>query len=92
MPWIVLIIVAVNLVRAIRKRSAKRSRPLCANCSFVHMQYGVSGRNAIFCSFGGGLRPVQIDVLYCTDYTKRGQVTARNPMGFVPVQGIEPAA
>jgi len=92
MPWIVLVVLVVNIIRALRKQGATRVRPVCAGCAFVHMQYGTTGRNAIFCTYSGGLRPVRIDVLYCTDYRKRGEVPVRKPIGFVLIQGNEPAA
>ena len=35
------------------------------------MQYGADGANAVFCTFGAGVRRVNLDVLYCTDYRGR---------------------
>lgn len=62
---------------------------LCAGCAFVHMQYGATGRNAVFCTFGGGVRPVTIDVLYCTDFRSRYAPIRTTRTGFVPVNRIE---
>jgi len=63
---------------------ARRPRGLCAGCRFAHMQYGATGRNAVFCTFGGVVRPVQIDVLYCTDYRDRNAAATTVRMGFAP--------
>ena len=57
---------------------------MCAQCSFVHMQYGATGRNAVFCTFGGGVRAVKLDVLYCTDYRDRNAPTRLVQVGFAP--------
>jgi len=62
MPWIVVFVAFITIMRTLRKQRLNRIRPLCATCSFVHMQYGVNGRNTIFCTYGGGLRAVLIDV------------------------------
>jgi hypothetical protein len=63
MPWIVYVI-AISILRgvseAIKRTRKKRPRGLCADCTFVHMQYGVTGRNAVFCTFGGGVREVKL--------------------------------
>jgi hypothetical protein len=48
------------------------------------MQYGSTGRNAVFCTFGGVVRPVQIDVLYCTDFRDRHAPARTVRIGFVP--------
>jgi hypothetical protein len=54
------------------------------------MQYGATGRNAVFCTFGGVVRPVQIEVLYCTDYTNRAASVRPARIGFVTrVEGVE---
>jgi hypothetical protein len=42
----------------------------------------------ISCTFGGGVRPLKIDVLYCNDYQSRC-VPARAAIGFV--RSIAPA-
>jgi hypothetical protein len=61
-----------GLTAALKQRPRQKpSRPLCAECASVHMQFGATGRNEVFCTFGGGVRPVKLDVLYCTDYRDR---------------------
>jgi hypothetical protein len=90
MPLSLLLGLVIALLRAVRRARKQRPRGLCAGCAFVHMQYGATGRNTVFCTFGGGVRPVTIDVLYCTDYRGR-YVEVRNvSIGFVPeIRGIE---
>jgi hypothetical protein len=54
------------------------------------MQYGASGRNAVFCTFGGGAREVKLDVLYCTDYRNRNAAPRLVQIGFAPeIQGVK---
>ena len=93
MPWIVfyLIVIAVRrAVRLMRRQQAKRTRGLCVGCAFVHMQYGATGGNAVFCSFGGGVRPVKLDLLHCTDYRDRNLRMPPVRIGFVlEIRGIE---
>lgn len=61
--WAIAIALA-RLVRYVRTKPPGRAqRGLCAGCAFVHMQYGATGRNAVFCTFGGGVREVKLDVL-----------------------------
>ncbi len=80
-----------GMVRALRGLRRERPRGLCAGCRFVHMQYGATGRNTVFCTFGGVVRPVQIDVLYCTDYRDRRAGERLVRIGFVPaVRSAEP--
>jgi hypothetical protein len=94
MPWILFWLLVFAAVRVTRKIRTKRARPasrgLCAGCEFVHMQYGATGRNAVFCRFGGGVRMVKIDVLYCTDYRDRNAPPRLVRIGFAPeVEGVE---
>ena len=57
------------------------------------MQYGATGRNAVFCTFGGGVRPVRLDVLYCTDYRNRNTPNRVERVGFVrEIHGVEAEA
>jgi len=78
---------------AVRKTRAVKPQPLCAECVFAHVQYGANARRAISCTFGGTVRPVTLDVLYCTDYRNRNVQIRQAPMGFVPeIQGVETEA
>jgi hypothetical protein len=96
MPIIVYVIV-IAILRAVsetlKRMRAKRPRGLCAGCSFVHMQYGATGRTAVFCTFGGGIRQVKLDVLYCTDYRDRNAQPRLVRIGFTPeISGFEAKA
>lgn len=76
-------VVAAAIQAIVRRPRAMKPQTLCANCSNAHMQYGANGRHAISCTFGGTIRPIGLDVLYCTDYLDR---TGRIPtvrIGFV---------
>jgi hypothetical protein len=46
------------------------------------VQYAVNGKRAISCTYGGGVRPVRIDVLYCTDYCNRNAPRRVAAIGF----------
>jgi hypothetical protein len=82
--YLALINILVRIAAAaVRKRREPKPAPLCATCSFVHLQYAVSGKRAIFCGFGGGLRPITIDVMYCTDYGDRCAPVSAPIVGFV---------
>src|SRR5579864_6858678 len=84
MPWIFLYLVVIGILKALKRMRRKRPRGLCADCAFVHMQYGATGRNAVFCTFGGGVRQVKLDVLYCTDYRNRNTPPRLVRVGFAP--------
>jgi hypothetical protein len=88
MPWIIFYMIVGGivrgLVRAFRRVRARRPHGLCAGCQFVHMQYGATGRNMVFCTFGGVVRQVRIDVLYCTDYRDRNARARLVRIGFAP--------
>ena len=87
--FIVLVRLLVAAMSAIVKRSrAPKAKPLCTECVFAHVQYGACGRRVISCTFGGGVRALKIDVLYCNDYRSR-YVPARAAIGFV--RSIAPA-
>jgi hypothetical protein len=88
--WAIVIALA-RLVRYVRTNaSASSTAGLCAGCAFVHTQYGASGRNAVFCTFGGGAREVKLDVLYCTDYRNRNAAPRLVQIGFAPeIQGVK---
>lgn len=76
-----------GLLAALKRPRKKPLRALCADCSFVHMQYGATGRNSVFCMFGGGVREVKLDVLYCTDYRDRNAAPRSVQVGFAPEIG-----
>jgi hypothetical protein len=67
----------------VRKAREMKPKPLCADCSHAHVQYGANGRCAISCTYGGGVRPIKLDVLYCTDYCARSISMRAGPIGFV---------
>lgn len=86
MPTILLFLVVRGLIAVVtairRNRLANKPKPLCNECAFAHIQFGACGKRAISCTFGGGVRALTIDVLYCTGYQPRF-VPARPAMGFV---------
>jgi hypothetical protein len=91
MPAIALLAMIFGLLRTIRRiRTKPRPRGLCADCAFVHMQYGATGGKAVFCTFGGVVRDVKLDVLYCTDYRNRNAPQRLVRIGFAPeVRSVE---
>ena len=83
--WWAIVIALARPVRYVRTKPPRRAqRGLCARCTFVHMQYGATGRNTVFCTFGRGLREVKLDGLYCTDYRNRNAVPRLVQIGFAP--------
>lgn len=81
--FLVLIVrVIVEIANAARTRKANKPRPLCTDCTYAHVQDAVNGRRTIACTFAGTLRPVQIDVMYCTDYHDRTAVPRLVAIGF----------
>jgi hypothetical protein len=87
MPWFILVMLFKIAFEAIRERIAKAHKakptPLCADCSFAHVQYAANARRAISCTFGGAVRPMKLDVLYCTDYRARDMSLGAGVIGFV---------
>ena len=74
----------VECARAfVRKPREAKPAPLCADCVFAHVQYGANARRAISCTYGGGVRPMKLDVLYCTDYRARDAPLRPGVIGFV---------
>lgn len=71
------------LVQVARKRREPTNDPLCANCAYAHIQHAMSGRRAISCTFAGGVRPITMDVLYCTDHRDRHAAAPVKTVGFV---------
>jgi hypothetical protein len=67
----------------VRKRREVTPQPLCADCFYAHVQYTANARRAICCTFGGAVRPMKLDVLYCTDYCARKLPLRAGVIGFV---------
>ena len=75
------VVIAAKTVKRVR---AEKPKSVCNECVFSHVQYGACGGRAISCTFGGGVRPMTLDVLYCTDYrTRSAPVPIRPAIGFV---------
>ena len=78
-----LYLIVIAVLRSIKRERAPKARGLCADCGFAHIQHGANARSAVFCTFGGGVRPVTLDVLYCTDDRDRNAPPRMNRVGFV---------
>ena len=76
----------VRMVEAVckqwRQPRAPKPRPLCTDCSHAHVQYAMNGRRTIACTFAGSVRPVLLDVWYCTDYRDRNAAPRLVSIGF----------
>jgi hypothetical protein len=86
MPFFVFVLfkVFVEAVRAFRAKAREtKPEPLCAGCFHAHVQYAANARRAISCTYGGGVRPMRLDVLYCTDYQTRDLPARPRVIGFV---------
>ena len=89
--WLIVYFI-VYVCKHMRHARANRPRPLCTDCAHAHVQYAVNGRRAVACTFAGALRPVQIDVMYCTDYRDRNVPPRLVSIGFVrDISAVEPA-
>ena len=85
-------LIVATITNAGRERKENKPRPLCTDCAHAHVQYAVNGRRAIACTFAGAMRPVQIDVMYCTDYRDRNAAPRLVQIGFaLPIVAAEPA-
>lgn len=86
MPTILLLVLVRLIVMAVSSLASRRRvtkpNPLCNECTFAHIQFAACGRRAISCTFGGGVRSLKLDVLYCTDYRPRHS-PPRPAIGFV---------
>lgn len=67
----------------IHRMHAPKSVSLCGDCLYAHVQYATNGQRAISCTFGGAVRPMKLDVLYCTDYRNRNLPVRASAIGFV---------
>jgi len=88
MPFVVVWAISnfiVQMLRTLRTMRSNKPKSMCVDCTFAHIQYAVNGRCATSCTFNGGVRPVALDVLYCTDYRARNAVVVIRPIGFLPV-------
>jgi len=84
--YIVLINVLVRIVAsAVRKTREPKPQPLCAGCTFAHIQYAATGKIETFCTYGGVVRPMTLDVVYCTDYRDRNAPVRIVTVGFAPM-------
>ena len=96
MPALFLVLILrliVEVAKAMRARKANRPRRLCTDCTHAHVQYAVNGRRAIACTFAGAVRPVQMDVMYCTDYRDRNAAPRLVQIGFAPpIAAVEATA
>jgi hypothetical protein len=85
MPALIVVLIVrffVEIVKAARARKASKPLPLCTACSHAHVQYAANGRRAIACTYGGGVRPMILDVMYCTDYHDRTAAPRLVSIGF----------
>lgn len=80
---VLLYLIVIAVLRLVKRKRAPKPRGLCAECTFAHIQHGANAKSATFCTFGGGVRPVTLDVLYCTDYRDRNAPPRMVPIGFV---------
>lgn len=80
---VLLYLIVIAGLRLVKRKRAPRARGLCAGCGFAHIQHGANAKSTTFCTFGGGVRPVRLDVLYCTDYRDRNAPPRMIPIGFV---------
>jgi len=76
-----------NVVEVVQTRRDKKEKtkpePQCVSCMHSHVQYAVNARRAISCAYGGSVRPMKLDVLYCTDYENRYRTAPARTIGFV---------
>jgi hypothetical protein len=91
---LVAMIALIHLITAMAKARVRRTKDnkpksRCLDCNFAHIQYAANGRRATSCTFNGGVRPVALDVLYCTDFRVRDPVVECRPLGFVRLDCVE---
>jgi len=67
----------------LRKAREVKPAPLCADCIHAHVQYCANAQRALSCTYGGRVRPIKLDVLYCTDYLARNVPAPPRVVGFV---------
>jgi len=86
METLVLVVIVRAIMEIVKFRNGTpcepKPQPVCLGCSLAHVQYAQNGSTAISCTFGGGLRPVKLNVSYCTDFRDRAIVVQIAPVGF----------
>lgn len=86
MPLVAFVLfkILIETVRIVRTKTREiRPDPLCAGCFHAHVQYAANARRAISCTYAGTVRPMKLDVLYCTDYRARDLPARPRVIGFV---------
>ncbi len=79
-------LILVMVRRRVQRRKGNKAKPRCLECNFAHIQYAANGRRVISCTYNGGVRPVALDVLYCTDFRVREPILETRPLGFVRLE------
>jgi len=72
----------VRVVRLRKQAATAKTDSVCAACMYAHIQHAANGTRAISCTYGGGVRPMKLDVLYCSDYVNRYAVLPARTVGF----------
>jgi len=72
-----------RFVSFVRKTMRRNPSHCCVGCLRAHVQYAANARRAISCAYGGAVRPMKLDVLYCTDYQTRNASARSRVVGFV---------
>jgi hypothetical protein len=83
MYGVVFYLIMIALIRTMRRIRSTTAHGLCGECRFAHIQYGANARRVTSCTFGGGVRAVKLDVLYCTDFCNRTEIIKVRLIGFV---------
>jgi hypothetical protein len=86
MPFVAFVLfkILIETARIFRAKAREiRPDPLCAGCFHAHVQYAANARRAISCTYAGAVRPMKLDVLYCTDYQARNLPARPRVIGFV---------
>jgi hypothetical protein len=68
--------IAIAVLRIIfRERGivaiVERPGALCRSCASAHLVRGFSGKERIWCAFGGAPRPVKFEVRECSGFSSR---------------------
>ncbi len=73
-----------------RRQNAKKLKPVsvCESCSYSHIQYSTKGRRTTSCTYGGRVRPIKVDVLYCTDYNSKTAEVRESRIGYVLAKSL----